>query len=189
MTAAFLAAALAVAVPSPVPSPAPSPSPVTSAGPAAPATPQPSPSASPPVTPAPGESVVPQPSASPSATPSAFPSPTATPVYKYRVKPSPNPSAASDGPAILEVDLNDKQLTPHGKIAIRVLTSPDVVKVVTRSNGREGPLQQTAPGEFIGNGSIPGIPFIARGWKVNIEFVASTADGRTTSVKVPVTLG
>ncbi len=85
--------------------------------------------------------------------------------------------------------MNDRQLKPHGRIAIRVLTSPDVVKVITRSNGREGPLRQIGPGEFVANGSIPGIPFIARGWKVNIEFVATGAGGRQFSVKVPVTLG
>ncbi len=172
MTPALIfAAALATSLPSPFPSPS-----ATASGPAV----TESPSAAP--TPSPNESGTP-----PSATPS--PAPTATPVYKYRVVPSPKPSAASDDPAILEIDLNDEKLTPHGKIAMRVLTTPNVVKVVTRSNGRDGVLQQTAPGEFVANGSIPGIPFLAHGWKVNIEFVASTADGRTTSVKVPVTLG
>lgn len=175
--AALLVAALATAVPSPASPSGPSPSPAPVASPGASAMPLETPS------------VAPLESPPPSGSPSPVPSPTATPVYKYRVVPSPNPSAASDAPAILEVDLNDKQLTPHGKIAIRVLTTPNVVKVITRSNGRDGVLEQSAPGEFIGNGSIPGIPFIAHGWKVNIEFIATTADGRTTSLKVPVTLG
>ena len=187
---AVFAAALATATPAPL-SATPSPSAST---PVSTSSPGPSASQSPGTLPQSGATATPNVTVTPSATespsplPSGTPSPTPTPNYKYRVTPSPNP-AASGGPQILEIDLNDKQLTPHGKIAIRVLTSPDVVKVITRSNGRDGSLQQIAPGEFTANGSIPGIPFIARGWKVNIEFVASTADGRTTSVKVPVTLG
>lgn len=181
MLHAVLAVALATATPTPSPTSTPLPSPAASQSPA----PLPEPGAT--VTPGATESAAPLPNASASAAPTPVPTP--TPNYKYRFTPPPNPGAESGSPQILEIDLNDKQLTPHGKIAMRVLTSPDVVKVITRSNGREGPLQQIAPGEFIANGSIPGIPFIAHGWKINIEFVATTADGRTTSVKVPVTLG
>jgi hypothetical protein len=177
MLHAVLAAVLATATPTP------------SAPAVATALPSPSASVTPQALPEPGATVTPSATENPSPLPSATPLPTPTPNYKYRFTPAPNPAAASGSPEILEVDLNDKQLTPHGKIAMRVLTSPDVVKVITRSNGREGPLQQIGPGEFIANGSIPGIPFIAHGWKINIEFVATTADGRTTSVKVPVTLG
>jgi hypothetical protein len=80
-------------------------------------------------------------------------------------------------------------LQPHGKIEMRVLTSANVVKVQTQSNGQTGTLVQDGPGEFSATGNLPGIPFIARGWKINLEFIATTADGHKASVKVPVTLG
>ncbi|HMD02385.1 MAG TPA: hypothetical protein VKG44_05410 [Candidatus Baltobacteraceae bacterium] len=102
--------------------------------------------------------------------------------------PKASASPAADVPQILEVDLNDSHLQAHGHIQMRVLTSPDVVKVISRSNGHEGTLTQAAPGEFLGSGNVPGIPFIAKGWKVNLEFIATNAEGKNVSVKVPVTL-
>jgi hypothetical protein len=101
----------------------------------------------------------------------------------------PKPAASPDpeAPQILEVDLNSRQL--KDTIAIRVLTNAAVTRVESRSNGRSGVVPQVGPGEFIAVGKLPKIPFIARGWTINLEFIAYAADGRKTSVKVPVKLG
>jgi hypothetical protein len=92
-------------------------------------------------------------------------------------------------PVILEVDLNDKHLRAHGRIAMRVVTSPDVVSVVTRSKGHEGEVPRVGPGVFYAESSLPGVPFVARGMHLNLEFIATNADGKSTTVRVPVILG
>jgi hypothetical protein len=59
------------------------------------------------------------------ATSSADP---ALPVYGYVFTP---PATAVQTPRILKIELNSDHLSPHGPIAIRVSTTPDVTSVVT----------------------------------------------------------
>ncbi len=172
-------------LPAPTGSPAATPAPASSgATPGPAASPSPGPSASPPIPggspPTSGASPLPQ-TGSPAPTASPVPTPRPTPIYHFKfvppVKASPNP----DDPQILEVDLNSQTL--HGTIAMRILTNAVVTKVVTSSNGHSGTVPQVGPGEFAATGSVPKVPFT-----ITLEFVASTADGRSTSVKIPVKL-
>ncbi len=133
------------------------------------------------------------PSLAPSATSSSAtfapstPTPTPTPLtYKYRFVPH-NTSRLGE-PKIYAVYLNDKKLRSLGPINIKVATTPDVVKVVSRSNGREGIIPIVAPGNFEATSMLPKIPFIAAGMTLEIEFIATTATGRSTIVRVPVFL-
>ncbi len=95
---------------------------------------------------------------------------------------------AAGNPQIFEVDLNDNSLRSRGPIDIRVLTSPEVTKVVSRSNGQEGNVPRVGPGEFAAMSRLPVIPFIASGMTIKLQFVASTPDGHSTTVAVPVKL-
>lgn len=131
------------------------------------------------------------PSLAPSATSSsatvAPSTPTPTPLtYKYRFVPH-NTSRLGE-PKIYAVYLNDKKLRSLGPINIKVATTPDVVKVVSRSNGREGIIPIVTPGNFEATSMLPKIPFIAAGMTLEIEFIATTATGRSTIVRVPVLL-
>jgi hypothetical protein len=151
----------------------------TAATPAPAASPSPGPSASPP---SPGASPLPQAgSPAPVLTASPTPSPRPTPIYHFKFVPPVKASSNPDDPQILEVDLNSQTL--HGTIAMRILTNAVVTKVVTSSNGRSGSVPQIGPGEFAATSSVPKFPIT-----ITLEFVASTADGRSTSVKIPVKL-
>jgi hypothetical protein len=149
--------------------------------------------------PAPSDTPLPAPSATSEAVPSAQPEPSATPLaapsaaatadpYKYRFVPRQPDNPAAGTPQIFAVFLNDRTLRSRGPILIKVITSADVVKVVSKSNGREGILQPIGPGDFEANSQLPKIPFIAAGMTATLEFVAVNGDGKSVSVKVPVKL-
>lgn len=165
------------------PSGSPAPAPPASAAPA-------SPSAAPiPAQPYPGVPSLPGPTAAPSAAAGATPtpSPTKTPNYTFRFVPKASP-VPSGAPEILEVDLNSNVLKAKGDIDMRVLTSPNVVTVVSRSGGHAGGLAKVGDGEFVAAGKLPALPFFVGGVSFNLQFVASTQDGRSTSVTIPVKL-
>jgi hypothetical protein len=174
-----LALATAVGGEQPMPSASPAtPVPSLSAAPVPSATVEPVPGATPPA-PTPGESAVPTVSPAPSTSPTPDP-------YKYRFVPRQPDHPEAGVPQIFAVYLNDRKLHSSGPIMIKVVTSPDVVKVISRSNGREGAIPELAPGDFETSSKLPKIPFIAAGMTTLLEFVASTAEGKTVSVKVPV---
>lgn len=159
---------LLIALAAPAPSPVPQPSPAPVAPPVA--TPAPSPAAT--TTPVP-----PSPSPQPSGSPSPF---------AYVVSPTPGPSGA---PRIVEIALNDRVLHKGGQLLVRVTTSPDVTSVVARTMGRELGIPQGGPGYFSGQDQLPSsIPFFLLNRTYQIEFVAATADGRSTSYTLPVRL-
>jgi hypothetical protein len=174
--------ALALAVPAAQPAPSEAPAAVPS--PAAPASPVETPLPASPL-PEASATALPAPTLSPLVEPAA--SPTADP-YAYRFVPRQPAHPEAGTPQIFAVYLNDRTLRSGGVILIKVATSPDVVKVVSRSGGREGVLRQAGPGDFEANSKLPKIPFIAEGMTTLLEFVASNADGKTVSVKVPVKL-
>jgi len=160
------------ASPSPAP-PSTFPTPLPSASVIPSATPSVMPSAIPSATPSPGET--------PSAAPSQWPARPSMPPMNYRFVPKPAATVDPVQPVIFEVELNEK--TVHDLIAIRVVTSENVVKVTSSSNGRTGSLTQVGPGEFEVAAKLPKVPFP---WNVTLLFVATTADGHSTSVKVPL---
>jgi hypothetical protein len=121
------------------------------------------------------------PSVIPSAIPSQWPTHPPLPAMNYKTVFQPPASPGPTLPIILEVDLNDKVL--RGSVAIRVLTSENVVKVVSGAMGRSGQIPQVGPGDFEGMSKIPKLPM-----SLKLEVVATSADGRTTSVKIPVSL-
>jgi hypothetical protein len=165
---ALYALPLLVALASPAPAPLPMPNPTAPAR--APATPAPAPAST--TTPVP-----PTPSPQASATPNPF---------GYIVAPAPGPSGA---PQITEIALNDRVIHKGGMLLVRVTTSADVTAVVARTMGREIAIPQGAPGYFAGQEQMPsGIPFFLLNRTYQIEFVATTADGRSAVFTLPVRL-
>jgi hypothetical protein len=163
---ALYALPLLVALMQTSPAPQPPPAPAPTAAPTA----APSPIAT--TTPVP-----PSPTPQPSATPSAF---------TYVVDPTPGPSGA---PRIIEIALNDRVLHKGGMLLVKVTTSPDVTAVVARTMGHEIVIPQGAPGYFAGQQQLPdGIPFFMLNRTYQVEFVATTADGRNTIFALPLRL-
>jgi hypothetical protein len=157
---------VALAQPAPSPLPQPNAPPAT----AQPATPAPSPAAT--TTPVPP---------SPSPQPSGAPNP-----FAYVVAPAPGPTGA---PRIVEIAINDKVLHAGGMVLVKVTTSTDIVALVARTMGKEMGIPQASPGVFAGQQALPGgIPFFLLNRTYQIEFVATTADGRTISYSIPVRL-
>lgn len=167
-----LIVALVTAPPSPQPQPLPPP-----ATPVATPTAAPSPLAT--TTPIP-------PSPNPSAAP-ATPGPTSSPnPFTYVVDPAPGPSGA---PRIIEIALNDRVMHAGGMMLLKVTTSTDVTSVKARTLGREIAVPQGAPGYFAGQEQLPGaIPFFLLNKTYQIEFVATTADGRSITFTMPLRL-
>ena len=139
----------------------------------------------------------PAPTPATGSTPSSEPSPAAGAVpaivpadatYQYRFIPSQPKVVAAGQPQIFAVYLNAKKLHSLGPIAIRVLTSANVVKVTTSSNGREGVVPKIATGDFEAKNKLPKLPFVASGITTTIDFVATTAAGKKVTVGVPVAL-
>lgn len=178
--ASLLISALgAVQVPSPLPSSSVVPPATASVSPAAPSAP-----AVPEASALPAASPLPAPKA---ATP--LPALTATPSpYKYRYVPGQPAHPGPGVPQIFAVYLNDDQLHSGGPILIKVTTSPDVVKVVSRNGGHEGVVPLVSPGDFEAVSKLPKVPFIAEGMTLDLEFVATSSSGMKTSVRVPVKL-
>ena len=127
-------------------------------------------------------------SAAPVASPAAGSGAVPLSAYAYRYVPRHATDPDPAGATIFAVYLNAQKLRSLGPIAIRVETTPGVVKVVSRSNGREGNVPQVSPGVFVANSRLPKLPFIASGIKFTIDFVATSGDGRKVVVKVPVEL-
>ncbi len=126
----------------------------------------------------------------PASLPAEPPTPRATgdpATYGFRFIP-PAPKDPQAEPLIYAVYLNDRTLHSGGTIRIKVVTTPDVVKVVSRGGGRGGPIAEIAPGDFEASGPLPVIPLIAQGATVNLQFVATGADGKSVTVTVPVRL-
>jgi hypothetical protein len=97
---------------------------------------------------------------------------------------SPDPGA----PHILEIDMNERVLDAPGPIRVRILTNAAVTSVIARTMGRELGVPQEGPGVFGADDQIPNIPFFLRNRTYSVEIVAAVADGRTTSVTLPITL-
>jgi len=160
--------------------------------PAATASPSSTPAAIP--TPAPSGGIA-TPASSPSPVPSPasappIPSPTPTglnlPPLTYHIVLKPQASAAPDAPQILAIDINSQTVYSGKPLAMRVTTNDAVTKVTISSNGHSGQMTQVAPGRFESIGTIPKLPGIIAGLNVSLLFAATSADGRSTTAKVPI---
>jgi hypothetical protein len=163
--------------------PSPGPTPETTATPTIAVTPIPIPT---PFVATPSPSASPVTSPSPAASPSAAPTGLNLPPLKYHITPTPQPSAAPESPQILAIDISDQTVYSGKVMAIRVTTNDVVSKVTISSNGHSGQMTQVAPGRFESSGTIPKLPPLMGGLNVNLVFAATTADGRSASVKVPL---
>jgi hypothetical protein len=93
------------------------------------------------------------------------------------------PVTSPDGPHILEIFLNDRQIHAGGSLNVRVLTSTNVVGVEARALGRFIAIPQNGPGLFSLAYTMPGgIPFWLLNRNYDIVIAAATADGRQVSV-------
>jgi hypothetical protein len=125
--------------------------------------------------------------------PTAVPLPTATPVYKFVYRPTivPTPAADPNTPQIAEIDLSDTTVVTPGDVHVRVLTSYAVINVFAQTLGRTVAIPRAAPGLFLLDTQVPGIPFFMSYLKNRtypIVFSAGVPDGRTASVTLPLTL-
>lgn len=83
--------------------------------------------------------------------------------------------------------LNDRVLHAGGMLQVRVTTSPDVTTMVARTMGHEIAVPLYSLGVFAGQQQMPtGIPFFLLNRTYQVDFVATTADGRTSVASLPV---
>jgi len=134
----------------------------------------------------------PTPAPTPAAAPSAKATPAASPLYGfiYRATPSPDttPFPGPNPPTIAEIDLSDATLVTPGTIRVRVLTSEAVVSVAAETFGSAIPIARTSPGIFALEGYVPAVPDSYKNRRYDVTFTASTADGRTARVVLPLML-
>lgn len=156
---------------------------IAAAAPAGQAPPTPPPLVSPAPTALPSPAASPAPAASPTPTP--LPAATTTPnPFTYVVKPSPAPGG---GPQILEIALNDKVLRPGGQLLVQITTSPEITRMVVRTMGREIGVPLAGTGVFSGQQTIPGgVPSFLLNRTYQIDFIGTTADGKTATATIPV---
>jgi hypothetical protein len=124
--------------------------------------------------------------------PPATPAPSATPLYRFVFIPTPAPREAPPAqpgaPEIHEIDITDSTLYAPGDLHVRVLTNAPVVSVTAGTMGRDITIPGQRPGVFAFDGYIPNVPDFVRGRSFDVDFVASTADGRTTTVTLALVI-
>ena len=140
-----------------------------------------------PPTPPPLVSPSPLPSTGPTPVPTASPGPAASPTpnpFGYVVNPSPPPAGA---PRIITIALNDKVLHPGGVLLVQVTTSPEVTKMTVRTMGHEIGVPLESAGVFSGQTQIPGgVPSFLLNRTYQVDFIGTTADGKTVTATLPV---
>jgi len=106
--------------------------------------------------------------------------------YGYVTKvPSPASMDAAM-PQILEIDVNAEQLSAPGPIALRVLTSPNVAAVSAHIEGETIGIPASRAGEFQLEAMLPTLATYMKGKTYNLDFEATTADGKQTHVQLPI---
>jgi len=110
-------------------------------------------------------------------------------MYRYVFVPHPsNEIAQPDAPRIREIDITDSVLSAPGELHVRVLTSAAVVNVTAGTMGRDISIPARGSGIFAFDGFIPNVPDFVRNRTFDVDFVASTADGRAATVTLLLTL-
>lgn len=130
--------------------------------------------------------------APPTPVPPPVTAPTATPafgfVYKQRPSVETTPFPGPNPPQIAEIDLSDATLVTPGTIRVRVLTSDPVVAVVAETFGNTIAIPEQKPGLFAFEGYVGVVPAYVKNRTYDVTFTASTRDGRTATVTLPLTL-
>jgi len=127
--------------------------------------------------------------ASPAPAGTTTPSIAPTPTYRYVFVPSPAPAASRpDAPRIREIDLTDSVLYAPGDVHVRVLTNDAVVSVTAGAMGRDIEIPALSSGVFAYDGYIPNVPDFVRNRVFEVNFVASSVDGRASTVTLSLTL-
>jgi hypothetical protein len=124
--------------------------------------------------------------------PAVSPAPAATPLYSFVFRASPQPVPPDDVPAIAEIDLTASALTPPSPLHARILTSVAVVSVTAQASyaflTRSISIPKAQPGLFLFDGYIPDVPFFLRNHTFNVQFIATTANGKSANVTLPLRL-
>jgi len=128
----------------------------------------------------------PAPSPSPGVTPAASSSPPPLVSYGYKYRPASVASADTHAPQILEIDLNDQQLSAPGPLAVRVLTSINVNGVYAHISGKTIGIPPLVPGDFEAMTTVPSMPAFLKGRNYTVQFEAITIDGRRTTADVSI---
>ncbi len=128
----------------------------------------------------------------PAPSPTPQPSPSPTPAYRFIFTPTPPPDGApqrgAGAPEIREIDLSDQAIAVPGELRVRVVTNPEVVSVVASTLGRDIQIPQQAPGQFGFTSELPDVPAYLLNRTFDVDFVATSRDGRTTTVTLPLSL-
>ena len=106
--------------------------------------------------------------------------------YSYVTKVPAPASVDPTLPQILEVDLNAKQLSAPGPLAVRILTSQNVASVFVHVEGQTFGIPLAQSGQFELAITLPTLPSYMKGRDYNFDFEALTTDGKRTHVGVPV---
>lgn len=128
------------------------------------------------------------PDPTPSASPSPNPLPATPPQYRYVIHP---PQALTSDPnqaRIFEIDLSDQEIASRGLLSVRVITSPNVNALYVHGASRTMVIPELTAGDFEFSGTIPPLPFFARGKSFSAEFEATTKDGCQAAVNVPFSI-
>lgn len=109
--------------------------------------------------------------------------------YTYMFKPTEAPATPDQAaPAILEVDVNAQQLVAPGPLSVRVLTTTAVQTVTASAYGHSFQIPPARPGTFALASQLPTVPFFIHGRPFAIQLTAKSADGRTATTTVPLSL-
>ena len=126
----------------------------------------------------------------PPATPRPSPSP--TPAFRFIFTPTPSPDSLSQrgagAPEIREIDLSDQAIAVPGELRVRVVTNAEVVSVIASTMGRDIQIPEQAPGQFGFTSELSDVPAYLHNRTFDVDFVATSRDGRTTTVTLPLSL-
>jgi hypothetical protein len=125
-------------------------------------------------------------------TPAPQPTPAPTPVYRFIFTPTPPPDGATQrgagAPEIREIDISDQAIAVPGELRVRVVTNAEVVSVVAGTMGRDIQIPQQAPGQFGFTSELSDVPAYLHNRSFDVDFVATSRDGRTATVTLQLSL-
>jgi hypothetical protein len=104
----------------------------------------------------------------------------------YIVTPAP-PQAGQ--PGITQIAMSDRVAHSGAPYLLVVTTTPDVTGVTIEAYGVRFALYPAGPSRFGVMGQIPTIPWLIANRTIAVRFVATTADGRSSTAALAVRIG